>query len=252
MIRRIRGFLYVLSALAVIVVIFEVTRPYRADNILDSHVDEIIGRDDYYDDDALEAHPVYFVFPADDAPDGFAPPSGADSAEPAERADPDVQAGADTGRLILVTKDRSDYRHNEMILIIPSLEFWEPVRSGTSQANLSVGPGLFEASGMPGQADANVSIAAHRTRAMFLNLDRLGEGDIIILEYGSNAYTYVFYDREVVLPSDWSVISGQGFDVCTLVTCTPVGRGDRRLVVRFRLEGVESLHGNQVDTITRN
>jgi len=73
---------------------------------------------------------------------------------------------------------------------------------------------------------------------MFYYLDRIGAGDRIYVFYDSKIYTYVFHDRDEVLPTDWSVISEQGYDCVTLITCTPIRVADKRMVVRFILESV--------------
>jgi LPXTG-site transpeptidase (sortase) family protein len=66
-----------------------------------------------------------------------------------------------------------------------------------------------------------------------------GEGDRAHLVCGANIYTCVFPDRNVVLPTDRSVITNRGFSCCTLVTCTPVRIADKRMVVRFEPEKTE-------------
>ena len=208
MIRGIRVLLSVLIIIAAAAVIFEASRPYRADNPFDNFIDNLIGRN-AASAAADEGYHVYIELPAGSELDGYMP----------------------------LTETRKGYQDGEMILIIPSLDFHMPVRAGTSQAELKIGPGLFESSGMPGEIEANVSIAGHRTRDMFYYLDRLNDGDRIYIVYDSYIFKYVFYDKSVVLPTDWSVISGQGYECCTLITCTPIGRADKRLVVRFILEG---------------
>ena len=210
MIRVIRIILIALAALAGILAIFEATRPYRQSSQVDDYIDGLLQRGAHGAEAADDYQPVYFLLPS----------------------------GAETDGYMLVTEERGNYKDGDMALIIPSLDFSQPIRAGTTQADLRIGPGLFESSGMPGEAGGNVSIAAHRTLDMFLYLDRLGDGDRVHIVYGSYVYTYVFYDNNVVLPSDWSVISAQGFDSCTLITCTPIGVSDRRLVVRFKLESV--------------
>jgi len=214
MIFRIRVILFILIAVAVAVLVFEATRPYRPGNLIDSYIDDLIGRDISVAD---EYHPVYIELPADADLNGFIP----------------------------ISEERQGYKDGDMTLIIPSLDFSQAVSDGTSQADLKRGPGLFEASGMPGVADANVSIAGHRSHNMFYYLDRLGAGDNMQIVYGSYVFTYVYYDTEVILPSDWSVISEQGFACCTLITCTPIVEANKRLVVRFMLEGVTDVSEHQ-------
>jgi LPXTG-site transpeptidase (sortase) family protein len=51
----------------------------------------------------------------------------------------------------------------------------------------------------------------------------------------------VFSDRKDVVPTDWSVITNQGFACCTLITCTPVRIANMRMVVRFELESIKDI-----------
>jgi len=191
-------------------VIFEITRPYRPENPIDEFVDGIIGRRPMGDEIVDEDFPIYFVLPSDSEFDGLNP----------------------------VSEGRLGYGDDEMAIIVPSLDLNQAVQGGTSQAALKKGPGLFETSGMPGQPGANVSIAGHRNRDAFYYLDRLGKDDRVYLIYESYTYTYVYYDTRIVLPADWDVVSEQGFDACTLITCTPIGKADKRMAVRFILESV--------------
>jgi len=210
MIRRLRMILLALIIISTIAVIFEFTRPYRPDNPIDGYIDELVGRQPVEEENAYEEFPIYIELPSD----------------------------ADLEGLIPVSEGRLGYDEGEMTLVIPSLDFRQTVLTGTSQAALKKGPGLFESSGMPGQPGANVSIAGHRNRETFYFLDRLGKDDRLQIIYESFIYTYVYYDRSVVLPTEWEVLSEQGFDACTLITCTPIGVADKRLVVRFILESV--------------
>ncbi|MCL2151886.1 MAG: class E sortase [Oscillospiraceae bacterium] len=209
-IRRVRVILGVLIILTAVAAVFEITRPYRPDNPLDSFVDEVIGRDPLGYGFEDEEFPVYLEIPFGEDVEGFRPVSG----------------------------ERLDYIEGEIRLIIPALDFDKVVQDGTSQAALKKGPGLFESSAMPGQQGANVSIAGHRNRETFYYLDRVGKDDRVYLIYNQNVYTYVFYDSIVVLPSRWDVISEQEFEACTLITCTPIRVANKRMVVRFKLESI--------------
>jgi len=225
MIRRVRLLLIILIIVTAGAVIFEITRPYRYDNPIDSLVDEMIGRSRAGEDAGDEEFPVYIELPSD----------------------------ADLNGQIQVSEERLEYVNDEMTLIVPSIGFSGAVQAGTSRAALKNGPGLFESSGIPGQPGANVSIAGHRTRDTFYYLDRVGEEDRVYIIYNSYIYTYVYYDRNIVLPSDWHVISGQGFDACTLITCTPVRVADKRLVVRFILESItEESAADAISTAVSN
>jgi LPXTG-site transpeptidase (sortase) family protein len=210
---RLRPILATLIALTVVVLLFEVTRPYRPDNFIDAFIDWLIGRD--------------FV------------ESELDTVETADITYVEMPADADLDGLLYITGERADYADGAMRLIFPKLNLDAAVSDGTSRADLNRGPSLFEYSNMPGEGDRNVSIAGHRSRKWFYDLDKPGEGDRLYLEYGGNRYTYVYLDRKVIEPTDWSVIMNQGFSCCTLITCTPVKVANMRMVVRFTLESVE-------------
>ena len=217
MIRRIRLILIVLVTLTVFAMIFEVTRPYRPDNPLDARIDDLLGGRSLHYSLAEAVYDSYIVYM-------------------------EMPAGIDPEDLGLkpVSPKRQSYQDDEMILKIPSLDFQSTVKAGTNLSAIRNSPGLFEASGLPGEEGANVSIAGHRTRGTFYYLDRIGTGDVMHLIFGTYKYTYVYHDSRVVMPTDWSVIAEQGFSASTLVTCTPIGRANRRLVVTFKLDSVES------------
>jgi LPXTG-site transpeptidase (sortase) family protein len=199
-----------LIALAALALVFELTRPYRPDNFLDAFIDRLIGRD--------------FVESALDTP------------ETADITYVEMPADADLSGLLYITGERADYLDGDMTLIVPRLNLEMPVSDGTSRAALNRGPSLFEYSEMPGRGDRNVSIAGHRSRKFFYDLDKLVEGDRLYLLYGGKRHTYLFLDRKVIEPTDWSVIMNQGFACCTLITCTPVKVADKRMAVRFTPE----------------
>lgn len=123
------------------------------------------------------------------------------------------------------------------ILDIPSIGLSAAVVAGTSGNDLMKGPGWFRESAEPGKG--NTVIAGHRTMygGWFYRLQHLQPGDAVNLTYRDGVYHYRVEriwsaerdDREVVAPC--------GYPALTLVTCSPAGDRDRRLVVRARLTG---------------
>ena len=206
--RALRRALLALLVLAAAAFIFEYTRPFRDNNPLDAFVDDLIGRDwaDFEDPD----------FRYVELPDG-----------------------ADLAGLLVVSQERDAYVDSAMVLILPALTFHKGVSDGVTREALRGRPGLFEMSDMPGAGDRNVSIAAHRDHSGFYYLDRVDQGDRVYLAYDGIIFTYLFYDRTVASPSDWSVVGKQGFSCCTLITCTPIRVASHRMVLRFILESVE-------------
>jgi LPXTG-site transpeptidase (sortase) family protein len=213
---RLRRLLAVLISLAAAALLFELTRPYRPDNFLDAFIDGLIGRD-------------------------FAESELATAETATDITYVEMPADSDLNGLLYITGEREDYPDGGMTLSVPKLGLEMAVSNGTSRADLNRGPSLFEYSNMPGPGDRNVSIAGHRSRKFFYDLDKMGNNDRIHLTYGPNRYTYVFLDRKDIAPTDWSVIMNQGFPCCTLISCTPVKIANMRMVVRFELESVAPL-----------
>jgi LPXTG-site transpeptidase (sortase) family protein len=221
---RLRPLLAAFIALAVVALLFELTRPYRPDNFIDAFIDRLIGRDWAESElDTVETADITYV---------------------------EMPADADLDGLLYITEERADYADGSMTLTVPKLNLSMAVSDGTARADLNRGPSLFEYSNMPGEGDRNVSIAGHRSHKFFYDLDKLGEGDRVYIEYGAKRYSYVYLDRKDVVPTDWSVITNQGFPVCTLITCTPVKVANMRMVVRFELENIEDAPKQDTDKTT--
>ncbi|MDR1643137.1 MAG: class E sortase [Clostridiales bacterium] len=207
--RWIRLALLALVLLCAIGYAYEARRPYRNPNALDVAIDNAIGRDwdvDYSSDLEYLDSVVFVEMPADSVPVGE----------------------------LVVTPERSAY-DGSMTLVVPKLSLEMPVQDGATLANLKKGPSLFEFAGLPGNSDTNVAIAGHRSGGMFLDLDKLGEGDFIYLVCKDRVFKYLFKETEVVLPQEWRVVASQGFSCVSLITCTPVNVADHRLVVRGEL-----------------
>lgn len=67
---------------------------------------------------------------------------------------------------------------------------------------------------------------------IFAQLDRLENGDTIYANYKGQRYTYVVTKKEVVLPTQVDkLIYPTTKPMMTLITCTPVGTAEKRLLV---------------------
>lgn len=67
---------------------------------------------------------------------------------------------------------------------------------------------------------------------IFAQLDKLEAGDTIYANYNSVRYTYVVTKKEVVLPTEVNkLIYPTDKPVLTLITCTPLGTAQKRLLV---------------------
>ncbi len=67
---------------------------------------------------------------------------------------------------------------------------------------------------------------------IFAQLDKLNEGDTIYANYEGTRYTYVVTKKEVVMPTEVSkLVYPTNKPVMTLITCTPLGTSEKRLLV---------------------
>jgi len=95
-------------------------------------------------------------------------------------------------------------------------------------------------SAMPGQPGnmvitGHVSVADRRNVPVFATLDRVREGDAIVVYAGAAAYRYVVESIAVVDPGATEVLRSDARATVTLITCTRDLR--HRLVVTGRLAG---------------
>jgi len=116
---------------------------------------------------------------------------------------------------------------------IPAIGVDQYVVEGTTESDLSKGPGHYIGTAVPGQA-GNVAIAGHRTTngAPFNGLGRLVRGDRIILTtvFGHNLTYVVAGTPQAVSPSDVAVLNYFGDNRITLTTCNPEFSSSQRLV----------------------
>ncbi len=133
--------------------------------------------------------------------------------------------------------DQLDYDGVAMAWIeIPKIGVELPIYHGTSDDALSSGAGHLEGSSLPvGGLSTHTVITAHsgsHAQRMFDDIRRLEPGDIFVIHTLGTSYAYEVDSTEVVLPDEQdSLAIKNGEDLCTLVTCTPYGVNDHRLLV---------------------
>jgi len=120
------------------------------------------------------------------------------------------------------------------------------VVQGVSVADLKKGPGHLPGSALPGEL-GNLVLSGHRTTygAPFSELDRLRDGDAIVVETRDSWFTYRVTGEQVVQPDAVEVTYPVPGDagarptrrVITLTTCNPKYSARQRLIVSGRLEG---------------
>ncbi len=122
-----------------------------------------------------------------------------------------------------------------LVLSIPKLNLKTAVVKGVTPRDLSMGPGLYPDSALPGET-GNVAIAGHRNvfGSWFRHLNRLAPGDTISISYQGNVYEYAVEKVFIVAENDWSVVAPTDYKALTLTTCDPPGNVTQRLIVRAR------------------
>ncbi|TFH52329.1 class C sortase [Actinomyces viscosus] len=121
-------------------------------------------------------------------------------------------------------------------LKIPSISLDLPVYHGTADDTLLKGLGHLEGTSLPvgGEGTRSV-ITGHRGLAeatMFTNLDKVKNGDSLIIEVFGEVLTYRVTSTRVVEPEETEALRAEaGKDLLTLVTCTPLGINTHRILL---------------------
>ncbi|RSX49776.1 class C sortase [Bifidobacterium castoris] len=122
----------------------------------------------------------------------------------------------------------------------PSLGISLPVRHGTGTDTLSRGAGHLYGTSLPvGGTDTHTVISAHTGLADTLMFDKLHSlggrarvGDVFYLTVLDRTLAYKVTGIQVVDPDDFDALTIQpGKDMATLLTCTPYGVNNKRLLV---------------------
>lgn len=119
---------------------------------------------------------------------------------------------------------------------IASIDVDLPIYHGTSDETLQSGVGHLKGTSLPVGGEGTRSVlTAHRglsSATLFTNLDKVTEGDRIVLEILDEVLTYEVIDYEVVDPDETQKLAAvEGKDLLTLVTCTPLGINSQRILV---------------------
>lgn len=127
-------------------------------------------------------------------------------------------------------------------LYIPKLNKNWVVVQGVTQADIRYAPGHYPKTAMPGQI-GNFSVAGHRNRAIFWDLDQLRPGDPVVVETAQSWFVYTVTQSEVVLPNAVQVVApvpnkpglAPTQAMLTLTTCNPKFNNYQRLIVHALL-----------------
>ena len=121
-------------------------------------------------------------------------------------------------------------------LEIPCLNLKLPVYRGTSEETLSSGIGHLEGTSLPvGGESTHCVLTGHSgmyNSRMLDDLRQMKMGDLFAVHTLNEELVYEVESISVVLPEEvGSLAIVPGRDLCTLVTCTPYGVNDHRLLV---------------------
>jgi sortase A len=119
---------------------------------------------------------------------------------------------------------------------IPAIGASFVVVKGSGSSELENGPGIYPETDFPG-VPGTTAIAGHRTTylAPFRHIDKLRQGEPIVLEMPYARFTYTVTGSRVVLPTDVSVLDPVGYSRLVLSACTPLFSASHRLIVFARL-----------------
>lgn len=139
-------------------------------------------------------------------------------------------------------------------ITIPKIDLNLPIYEGTSMDVLAHGIGhLTETSYPLGGESTHSALSGHRGLAeaeLFTNLDKLALGDRFYLHILDEILAYQVDQVLVVEPHEVEALDiVDGEDLCTLVTCTPIGINSHRLLVRgtrVEYEGEEAAATNDL------
>lgn len=121
-------------------------------------------------------------------------------------------------------------------LTIEAIELQLPVYLGATDEHMSKGAAVLGQTSLPiGGESTNCVIAGHRGYRgipYFRHLDRLQEGDEVILSNLWEDLHYRVVSVSIIQPNDLEAISIQeGEDLLTLLTCHPYTVGTQRLII---------------------
>ncbi len=135
-------------------------------------------------------------------------------------------------------RERYIKQNMEGILKIDKINLNMPILKGATEMNLLISVSSLEGTAGPGEV-GNYCIAGHRCRTSgrhFNRLDRLEEGDAIVVTTKDASYIYEVFENITVKPEDTWVLAPEGKErLITLITCDYSEEPSLRLIVRGRL-----------------
>jgi sortase A len=121
---------------------------------------------------------------------------------------------------------------------VPAINVDAPVVLGDGWEQLKKGVAQHVPSADPGKA-GNMVLSAHNDifGEIFRDLDKLKEGDEVIIFTNQRSYTYSVVQSQVVAPTQVEVMAPTKEATVTLISCYPYLVDDQRIVITARLLG---------------
>jgi sortase A len=128
---------------------------------------------------------------------------------------------------------------------IPEMDLDTVIVEGTDTGTLKKGPGRYPETAVPGQG-RTIGIAGHRTTylAPFRDIDKLEEGDEVVVEMPYATFTYEVEQVDIVEPSDVQIVDDVGYERVVLTACHPLYSAAQRYAVFGKLSGVSLFAGS--------
>jgi sortase A len=122
---------------------------------------------------------------------------------------------------------------------IPALGVDAPIVQGDGWEQLKKGVGQHVGSANPGEKN-NIVLTAHNDvfGEIFRSLDKLKNGDEVILYTNQRSYTYVVNGSTIVEPTRVEVMAPTNQAIVTLISCYPYMVDNKRIVVTAQLQPV--------------
>jgi sortase A len=127
-------------------------------------------------------------------------------------------------------------------LYLPAIGKHWVVVEGVDLDDIRYAPGRYPTGAMPGQI-GNFAVAGHRNPATFWDLDKVGNGDAIVVETRDTWYVYSVTETLIVSPTATEVVAPVPGEpgaeptraMLTLTTCNPKWDNYERLIVHAEL-----------------
>jgi sortase A len=132
---------------------------------------------------------------------------------------------------------------------LPEIGVNKVVVEGTDGGSLRKGPGHYPETPFPG-IHGTVAIAGHRTTygAPFNELDKLEQGDEILVEMPYGRFVYEVERQQIVEPTATWVTRRVNHDRLVLTACHPKYSAAERIVIFARLQDTQQLAWTSVRT----